>query len=649
MIEQLLCMFGAGVLACVFSLFFTPLVRRWMTAWGVVDMPNARRVNTAPIPRSGGLAIVGAFFATVGVAVLFEPFFDYNLIFKPVYQAFLVCALVLVCVGFWDDCKGLPALFRLLVQVAVAYTMYEVGVRFHLPSAWGEWTRSTWVVLPLTLGWYVGLINAFNLIDGLDGLSSGLAIIASLGMIGVTFYTTGASQGLHPLLLPIFIGSILGFLRYNYNPASIFMGDAGSLFIGFSLATAALLLGRADAFVVSFGLPVLCLGVPMIDTLLAILRRTLRYMLYRKEGKTHGVMTADRHHVHHRLLSFTRGNQRRAVMGLYGLAVALVLLGFISMTIKESAASIFLVGFAAFAYVIVRFMTEIELWDAGRLLSKPGARFGRRTLTVPAYIVADLVIMAAAHLGLYFVLGPMLPTFTTGQHFNIFLIYVVPVALLLVVTQAYHRIWGRSTRKDSILLVLAIFFGSVLSHIVISIGKPEWARQLLRFHFLWALILPLPMLGIRLLKSGFLQFLATSENRLLKKRSLSDPSIERVLFYGAGINLRAYITLYELNVTRNSIAMLGALDDNPGLRGRVFRDLPILGPLEYLENPEHFEALKVTKIIVTTAAMRPRRLKEIQRFCKAHGLQLTQFEQLETALYTPDTRTTTVGGVERGC
>jgi FlaA1/EpsC-like NDP-sugar epimerase len=145
------------------------------------------------------------------------------------------------------------------------------------------------------------------------------------------------------------------------------------------------------------------------------------------------------------------------------------------------------------------------------------------------------------------------------------------------------------------------------------------------------------MIEIRLLKSAFLQFLSMAENRLLKRRSLQDSSIERILFYGAGINLSAYITLFDLNVTQNRAAMLGALDDNPGLRGRLFRDLPILGPLEELENEALLQSLKVTTILVTTAAMRPERLKAIQRFCEKKGIKLARFEQSERLLYAPST------------
>jgi UDP-GlcNAc:undecaprenyl-phosphate GlcNAc-1-phosphate transferase len=190
------------------------------------------------------------------------------------------------------------------------------------------------VTLPLTLLWYVGIINAFNLIDGLDGLASGLAMIASLGMIGVTFYMDCDFHGLHPIMLPILIGAVPGFFKYNYHPASIFMGDSGSLFIGFSLATFVLLLERADAFLVSFGLPISCLGVPMIDVFLAILRRTLRYMLYRKEGKKEGVMTADRDHVHdlalerEQKLVYDRGMYRLGVR--YGEADIRKLVGIVS-------------------------------------------------------------------------------------------------------------------------------------------------------------------------------------------------------------------------------------------------------------------------------------------------------------------------------
>jgi FlaA1/EpsC-like NDP-sugar epimerase len=126
--------------------------------------------------------------------------------------------------------------------------------------------------------------------------------------------------------------------------------------------------------------------------------------------------------------------------------------------------------------------------------------------------------------------------------------------------------------------------------------------------------------------------LTASENRHLIKRSLSDNSIERVLFYGAGMNLRAYITLCEANVTRNNVALLGVLDDNLGLRGRIFRDLPILGPLEVLDDEEMFENLRPTQIIVTTPMIGEERLADIRAFCRKHDLKLTRCSITEEVL-----------------
>ena len=163
------------------------------------------------------------------------------------------------------------------------------------------------------------------------------------------------------------------------------------------------------------------------------------------------------------------------------------------------------------------------------------------------------------------------------------------------------------------MLIAAVAVGSLFSHLIIAYLVPELAARFRSAHILWAAFLPMPLLMMRLAKPAFLQWLAASENARLRRRSLTDPSIPRILFYGAGVNLRAYITLFETNVTRNNVALIGILDDNPGLRGRIFRDLPILGPLETL-TPERLAQLKPTRIIVTTPAIGPERLAVIQAF-----------------------------------
>lgn len=604
------------------ALVLTPMVRKWMTALGAVDQPDARRVNRVPIPRGGGVAVIVAFVVTLGLTYVGFPEALTETRFFPILPWFLGASCILAVAGFIDDLRGLPALLKLAAQLLAAGLLCYGGARLMLPSAWGAWTMSPWIYVPLTLAWYVGIVNAFNLIDGLDGLSSGLAIIATAGLVGISLVVDASAM---PLLAFIFLGAVIGFLRYNYHPATIFLGDTGSLFIGLFLATGALVTHREDAFVLTMGLSVLCIGMPLIDTSLAILRRTLRYVLRRVEGDATegGIMVADRSHIHHRLLSWAQGNQRLAVWGLYAMAIALVGVGFLSAVLRLSQVTVFLIGFIAFATVIIRAMSDVELWDTGRLFTRPGARNGSRRLTVPAYVLADVVSMITLFAVLRWLALRWLPEVSPEAWLQLLIWYAVPVILGLIWVKAYTRIWGRSTRKDSFLIVLAIGLGSLVSHLLVAHALPGLAPRVILFHMAWALLLPLPVLFVRLIKTAFLQWLVAAENLRLAKRSLTDASVARVLFYGAGMNLRSYITLCEANVTRNNEALLGILDDNLGLRGRIFRDLPILGPLEVLADGELLATLRPTKIVVTTPTICDQRLEDIKAFCREHGIALS--------------------------
>lgn len=602
-----------------------------MRRLGAVDAPDPRRVNRVPIPRGGGLAVIISFFVAIVAAyyVWFDVFTTSP--FYPILPWFTAGAMILLIAGLIDDLKGIAPILKLLAQILAAAILCYGGARFLLPISWGAWTTSPWCYVPLTMIWYIGVINAFNLIDGLDGLSSGLAIIATLGLAGVLFVV---SPTMSPVVCFILIGALAGFLRYNYHPATVFLGDTGSLFLGLLLATLTLITRREDAFLFTMGLSILCIGMPLIDTTLAILRRTLRYILYKVEGDTAagGIMVADRSHVHHRLLSWSKGNQRLAVWGLYGLAIALVVLGFLSVSLRMSQATIFLIGFFAFATVILRAMTDVELWDAGRLFTRSETTNASRFLSVPCYVLADCLIMAGTFWGFYMLVEQWMPILSGIQLVNLFLWYAVPVMVALVLVKAYTRIWGRSTRKDAFLIVLAVGMGSLVSHLFVCYILPGIAPRSVLFHAIWTLIVPLPLIYVRLIKTIFLQWLATIENRRLRLQSQTDTSIARVIFYGAGMNLRAYITLCETRVTRNNEVLLGVLDDNLGLRGRIFRDLPILGPLEVLEDEALLQQLRPTKMIVTTPAVEAPRLAEIAAFCRAHGIVLSRCSITEVPL-----------------
>ena len=629
MIQTIIHLLLAAAAAFAISLVLTPPVRELMRALGIVDKPDPRRVNRVPVPRGGGIAVVIACFVTFfGVRFLWPELLS-NTPLAPTVPYFTVSAILLVSTGFLDDKFNLPATLKLIVQIGVGLIMCYGGCRFVLPQFLGEWVNSPWVYTPLTVIWYVGAVNAFNLIDGLDGLSSGLAIIAMLGMAGVLILT---HPGAAPVGAFILIGALVGFLVYNYNPASVFLGDSGSLFIGLSVASFALLLQRNDAMLITLGVPVLCLGVPLLDTMLAILRRTLRYIIRKKDTPLEhlGVMTADHDHLHHRFLAKSHGNQRKAVWGLYILAAVAVTLGFVTLALREAKGTVFLLGFSALAAVIIRSMADTELWDAGRLLSRPGSRCGHRTIVVPLYVLADVISMVALYLGLLFLLDPMLPEVSLSKATSFFLVMSVPVMLALVLAHSYVRIWGRATRKDTVTIFLAIFFASLISHLGFAVAFPEYDESMRPLHMLWAALLPIPVLLVRVAKTAFLQWLSFFENRRLRRASIADDKVERILFYGAGINLSAYLMIFDVNVTTNHITLLGVLDDNRGLRGRIFRDLPVFGSLEHLEADQRLmEKLRPTHIVVTTPAIGPERLSDIRAFCNAHNLRLTRFTAAE--------------------
>ncbi len=622
MIKTWLCLGATALLSCILTLLFTPPVRALMCRIGAIDQPDARRVNRVPVPRGGGLAVILAVYVALGISWLTMPWLFEASMMGTLFPYYVVASVVLLIIGLCDDLRGLSPWTKLVAQIFVAGLLCYGGARFILPTAWGDWVSSPWIYTPLTLAWYIGIINAFNLIDGLDGLSSGLGIIATLGMVGVLILE---DITIMPVFSLIFAGALLGFLRYNYNPASIFLGDTGSLFIGLSLATIALVTRRSDAFLVTMGIPILCMGVPLIDTFLAILRRTLRKLVHKNDGcATGGTMTADRDHIHHRFLTMAHGNQRIAVWGLYGLTLALVALGFCTVALRTSRVAVFLVGFLAITTVVVRFMLDIEFLDVGRLLTKPGARIGRRIIAVPLYLLADIVILAFTFAGLTYCFSDFLPDHPILTWIAISLVYSVPVLIGLVLIHSHVRIWGRSARKDFVLLPATVCVSCLISHLLFAFVVPQHAPLLCSFHILWTAIIPLPLLMVRLLKTAFLQWVAYSENSRNKKLSLSDPTINRILFYGAGINLESYIRLFEINVSRNRDALIGILDDNRSFRGRIFYNLKIFGALELLEDPVLFKKLHPTQIIVTTPAIEEKRLSEIRAFCQKHQIRLTR-------------------------
>lgn len=300
--------FAGSLLAAI---AFTPAVRSFALALGAVDQPGERRVHARAVPRLGGLAIVFAFFAALVAVFLAESEVARIFFVDPVLIAGLIAGGLLVCaLGVLDDVKGLRAWHKLCGQGAVAVVAYACGFRIDavkLPFL-GNLDMGVFGVVVTAL-WIVAIINAINLIDGLDGLAGGVAFFACV----TNFVVATINNDVTVMLLSGSLGgAVLGFLLFNFSPASIFMGDSGSMFLGFVLATTSILGNSVkSSTTVAILVPFVALGLPIIDTLLAMLRRFL---------ERRSIFTADRGHIHHQLLAMGL-THRRAVLLLYALSV----------------------------------------------------------------------------------------------------------------------------------------------------------------------------------------------------------------------------------------------------------------------------------------------------------------------------------------
>jgi UDP-GlcNAc:undecaprenyl-phosphate GlcNAc-1-phosphate transferase len=297
---------AAFLIAMAVAAFSTPLIRDAARARGWLDRADGvRKIHHKATPRLGGIAIALGFYVPL-VALFFVPSHLGALLFRTGnHMVALACGgAVIVALGIYDDLRGANAYTKFGVQFLVGGMLYAYGFRVEsLATPLGTFELGA-LSAPLTVLWIVGVTNAMNLIDGLDGLAGGVALIALI----VVFAIAGIrSQPLMMFFAAALAGSVLGFLFYNFNPATIFMGDSGSMFLGFMLATSTIKASQKASTAVAILIPIVLLAIPIIDTLLALTRRASR-------GQQ--LFTGDREHVHHRLMALGL-TQRQAVMVLY--------------------------------------------------------------------------------------------------------------------------------------------------------------------------------------------------------------------------------------------------------------------------------------------------------------------------------------------
>ena len=320
------------------SLILVPFVKKLATHVDAIDIPNERKVHKKPIPRLGGLAIFGAYllgymlFARTSVQII----------------SILIGSFIVVLIGVFDDIKPIRALVKFIVQIVAACVVVFYGnmVLSHIDVFGLSFDIPNILSQIVTIFFIVAVTNSINLIDGLDGLSSGISCIYFI-TIAIIAFVLNRNQGLDTILSLILLGSTLGYLVYNFHPASIFMGDSGSLFLGFNISIIALL-GFKTATITSLIVPVFILAIPLFDTTLAIFRRLLK-------GESIG--KPDKEHFHHQLLKM-KFSIPVTVLIIYGIDILFASIS-IFYALGDGKIALVLLGILSILLIILVMFTDI--------------------------------------------------------------------------------------------------------------------------------------------------------------------------------------------------------------------------------------------------------------------------------------------------
>ena len=611
--------------ALALTLVLTPIVREINRRLGMVDKPDPRRINKVPIPRGGGAALFLGLFGSFFVYVLATGSRWVGSGVGSHSLRFAALSTAVFLLGLADDKWNLPPKLKLLGQLAIAFfAWFWADLGFH----------TLWPSIPpvldcaITMFWIVGAVNAFNLIDGLDGLASGIALIAVLGMAGALAFSGRPDQTMFHLA---FAGALIGFLRYNYNPASVFLGDSGSMLIGFLVATLPLATQAANSFLVSVGVPLLAMGVPIFDTALAILRRSIRHLIFRRmstevaAGDSDKVMTADHDHLHHRILRSVGLNQRKAAWTLYLLTLGAVAVGLAGMALKSKSAGLWLFAFAAAAVIIFRDMARVELFDAGRLLSSyardRSTAMRRRwaRLAVPLLVAFDLLALTGAFFVMLYAMK--IPVTKTGIRIGL-PIRISTVFAALVFFRTYVTVWSRATAANFVWLFLACAAGSLAGSIGVYYAPQIETPEIIGATLLYPLLCFVFLSTVRIFRPLVRGVFYTLDCSRLKARK----DVSRILVYGAGLRYRSFRRELVRRTSANDRIVVGLLDDDILLRGQYIGGVKVLGTL--MEAPEIVNRVNADAVVIA-CEVTDDWLKVIRETLAPTGVKITHFNFTE--------------------
>lgn len=343
----------------IISLVATPLVIKFAIKFGLVDIPkDARRVHSKPMPRVGGLAIIIS--VVLGLAIYYfmtlnaTPIAQLSLKGSKQFFGYIIGAFFIALMGIIDDAINLRARHKFIFQLLAGIAVYVLGIRIEVVDLpFFNIVSLDILSFPVTMFWIIGLTCAVNLIDGLDGLAAGISAIASIALLTIFAFTSASLEAI--IITSVLVGALIGFIPYNFNPAKTFMGDVGSNFLGFTLAVVSIL-GFAKGYtVVAILVPILALGVPIFDTLFAMVRRFVA-------GRP--LLQPDGGHIHHRLLR--RGlNQKQAVYILYTITSVLCIIAV--LLVSEGAYKLTILIIATIMFIFLGILNTIRMKNTKKL------------------------------------------------------------------------------------------------------------------------------------------------------------------------------------------------------------------------------------------------------------------------------------------
>ncbi len=583
--------FGLGL---AFALILTPFTKRLARKTGMVAIPKDNRWHRRETPLLGGVSI----FCSMMAAWFLGAWLSGLDTFPDAYLILLLCAGGIFALGLTDDIVNMDPQHKLAGQIIITSLLLFFGFRL-------EWTQYQTINLFFSILWIVGITNAFNLLDNMDGLSSGVAFISGAFLLVLTYFGVNPGPLHQPFLITLgaFLGAILGFLVFNFNPASIFMGDAGSLFMGFTLACLTISGSSQHTdgsgflnFASIISIPVLILFIPILDTgFVSIMRK-----LFRRR-----ISQGGRDHSSHRLVAIGF-SEKKAVLILYAFSVTSGLMALLINRLSAGTAIVIVIVYLLFILFFWIYLARVKVYSEKPIIDHDGARGITTILLQVTYrrrvfeVLLDLVLITIAYYTAYLLRFEG----TIGPNFDFFLnslpVLIACQVLFFYIFGVYRGVWEDTSIRDLIVYGKAITAGTIVPILILLFMYRFYSFSRAVFVIYWGLMLlmvSLSRLSFRLLDEG------------IRKGNRSG---NRVLIYGAGLG--GQMTMREIETNKDlGMILAGFMDDNPSLRKRKIRGYPVFGGMADLK--EVIKKRGIKEIIISFREKSTEKKTEIRNLC----------------------------------